>query len=118
MGQPVIKGALVECERCGVVRVPLRELVLRVGAHDGRAEIRYRCDTCGQLCLQAIDGEHATALARTDVVVEWWEPSPELEEHPAGATLTEADVDAWVDLLADDDALGSAVDALDGASSN
>jgi hypothetical protein len=110
MGQPVIKGARVECERCGVVRVPLRDLVLRVGMHDGRAEVRFRCDMCGQLCLQTIDDDHATTLARTDIVLEWWEPSPELEEHHNGAALTEADVDAWVDLLADDDALWATID--------
>jgi hypothetical protein len=111
MGQPVIKGALVECERCGVQRVLLPDLVLRVGIHDGRAAIRYRCEECGQICLRPIDADQAASMAATAITIEWWEPPPEVHEH-AGSEITDEHVWAFQRLLADDRALAGVVATL------
>jgi hypothetical protein len=111
MGQPVIKGALVECARCGVQRVLIPHLVLRVGIHDGRAAIRYRCQECGRICLRPIGAEQASSMAATTITIEWWEPPHEVHEH-SGAEITEEQVRAFERLLADDRAFAGVVATL------
>ena len=111
MSRPVIKGALVECERCGVQRVLLPDLVLRVGVHDGRAAVRYRCEGCGQICLRPIGADQAASMAATCITVEWWEPPREVHEH-VGPDITDEHVWAFERLLADDRAFTEVVATL------
>ena len=108
MGRAVIKGALVECDQCGVQRVMLDDLVLRIGVHGGRGAVRFRCGECGLICLRPISAEQTTSMAGTRIRIEWWEPPAESHEHAAGA-ITEPEISEWMGLLADDDALGDVV---------
>src|SRR4051812_44366391 len=112
MSQPVIKGALVECERCGVQRVMLDDLVLRVGIHDGRGAVRFRCEGCGQIRLRPIGSTQATSMAGTDITIEWWEPPRELHERDVRGDITVAEIGEWRQLLADDHAFADVVSTL------
>jgi uncharacterized Zn finger protein len=116
MGRAV-KGALLECEHCGVQRVLLHDLVLRVGVHDGRGAVRYRCEGCGQIRLRPLTVDEAAEMAATEIVIEWWEPSREVHERDACTAITEVDMDEWSRLLADDRAFTDVVSTLveDGA---
>jgi uncharacterized Zn finger protein len=102
MRQPVVKGALLECDECGVQRVMLDRMVLRVGVHDLRAAVRFRCDECGRVWLRRIDRDQAAGLVEANITIEWWEPSHEHDEQPDGPTLDETDLAAWCAVLDDD----------------
>ena len=108
MGRAVIKGALVECDRCGVQRVMLGDLVLRIGVHEGIGVVRFRCAGCGLICLHPISAEQTESMAGTTIHIEWWEPPNESHEHAAGV-ITEAAISEWIELLSDDDALGDVI---------
>jgi hypothetical protein len=111
MGRAVIKGAQVECEQCGVQRVMLDDLVLRIGVHTGSGAVRFRCAGCGLICLRPISAEQTESMAGTRIRVEWWEPPKESHEYASGA-ITEWSIREWTRLLADDDALGDVVSTL------
>jgi uncharacterized Zn finger protein len=112
MGKPVIKGALLECEQCGVQRVMLRDLVMRVGVHNGRGVVRYQCRGCGEVRFRPLDAEKTTEMACTDITIEWWEPSPEVHEHDVVDAITGDDIGEFRRLLADDHALAEVISTL------
>ena len=61
---------------------------------------------------RAIDREKTVSMACTAITIEWWEPSPELAEREAAGEISDADIEAWRELLADEDAFADVVASL------
>ncbi len=115
MNQPTNTGTRVrvECERCGVVRLPASQVTLRASV-DGAAEtVRYRCPRCGLLHVEPVEQELAAALAACDEVgFEAWAGPVETPLRPDAPAFCADDVDEWIELLTDDAALRESVEVL------
>jgi hypothetical protein len=80
------------CERCGDIRLPASEFIVRVreGMTDG--EYRFKCK-CGFIVLKYCPANIVTLLLSSGVEKETWELPLELIEHPSDdGTLSEDDL--------------------------
>lgn len=69
------------CERCGDVRLPASEFVVRIRPTHDDGEYRFRC-SCGLITLKPCTAAVITLLTSAGVRVEVWELPLELLEHP------------------------------------
>jgi hypothetical protein len=106
-----------DCPGCGVVRLGVRELTVRVCSDDGSGAYTFRCGECGAAV------SHEAARGVCDLLVsagvrrvEWRWPD-ELADRGGGPVLTTDDLlDFHLLLQRDedwDDALGALIDGAD-----
>jgi ribosomal protein S27AE len=105
-----------ECPRCGVVRLRVSDLTVRVCAdRDDEGAYRFRCPACSAAVLHAATSSICSLLVSVGVDEEIWRLPAELEESHTGAAFTPDDVldfhlllgrDDWADALVAPEAPG------------
>ena len=79
----------VACAHCGIIRVTMAELTLRICVDDGSWSYCFRCPTCGLANAQETDAPAITPLLAVGAPVQPWHLPAELtEEHGTEPRLT------------------------------
>ncbi len=79
----------VACARCGVIRVTLPELTLRMCVDDGSWSYCFRCPNCGLANAQETEATAITPLLAIGAPVQpWYLPTELTEEHGTEPELT------------------------------
>ena len=98
-----------ECPSCGVVRLRVPDLTVRVCLDDERGEYRFRCPRCSESVIHEATSAICALLASVGVQEEVWRLPAELLERKTGPALTPDDLldfhlllerDDWTDQLA------------------
>jgi uncharacterized Zn finger protein len=78
-----------ECGDCGVVRLTVSDLLVRVGVESQRWSYCFRCPTCGRANAHDSDETTLDVLVSLGARLETWQvPAELLEPRPIGAVLT------------------------------
>jgi len=98
-----------ECPTCGVVRLRVPDLTVRVCLDDESGSYRFRCPRCAISVVHEATPAICALLVSVGVREEVWRLPAELHEHRSGPVLTPDDLldfhllleqGDWVDQLA------------------
>ena len=81
-----------ECPKCGVVRLQVQDLIVRVCVDDDRGAYRFRCPQCSDAVVHGATPAICSLLASVGVHEELWRLPEEMNEHHTGPTITLDDV--------------------------